>query len=353
MPKRLRYIAIAVALLVVSGVAWHLGKPLPTPVTPIGKHSYALALQSAHAGKAGAARLLYQQLSRHDLSAVRQASLLAELHNYPSAPALKYATAGLHSKQLLVRHAAIDCIRDLVSPAQRSLLLGPLLDDDDQETRFHAARAMIDLTPDDQGLYFGALQKVLDQYIQALEQRPDDNDAQLQLARLYLNADDYTQARRALTQARILQPQDLDGVPIEVRILEGQHQPDQARQVLAEQLQRHPESAFLQAELGQWLLRNKLPEYAFLALTRAVELEPDNIDYRYKLAMALHGLDQVEAAQRQLDEILRRQPADRKARVLLIEYWKQTGQLQNVQVLLAELEQQNPDDPALQQGSGR
>jgi hypothetical protein len=32
--------------------------------------------------------------------------------------------------------------------------------------------------------------------------------------------------------------------------------------------------------------------------------------------------------------------------VLLIEYWKETGQLQNVQVLLAELERQNPDDPA-------
>ena len=81
-----------------------------------------------------------------------------------------------------------------------------------------------------------------------------------------------------------------------------------------------------------------------------MELEPDNSDYRYKLAVALHDLEQLEAAQRQLEELLQRQPANRKARILLIRYWKETGQLQNVQVLLAQLEQMNPDDPALQQG---
>jgi hypothetical protein len=35
--------------------------------------------------------------------------------------------------------------------------------------------------------------------------------------------------------------------------------------------------------------------------------------------------------------------------VLLINYWKESGQLQNVQILSAQLEQMNPD-PALQQG---
>ena len=81
-----------------------------------------------------------------------------------------------------------------------------------------------------------------------------------------------------------------------------------------------------------------------------MELEPDNSEYRYRLAIALHDLDQLEAAQRQLEELLQRQPANRKARVLLIRYWKESGQIQNVQVLLAQMEQLNPDDPALQQG---
>lgn len=111
-----------------------------------------------------------------------------------------------------------------------------------------------------------------------------------------------------------------------------------------------PDSAFLQHQLGLWLTRHDQEEYALLAFSRAVELEPDNLDYRYSLAVTLHDLEQVEAAQKQLETVLSREPANRRARVLLIQYWKETGQLQNVQVLLAELERQNPDDPLLQQG---
>jgi predicted Zn-dependent protease len=99
-----------------------------------------------------------------------------------------------------------------------------------------------------------------------------------------------------------------------------------------------------------WLLHHRQNEYALLALAKAVELEPENTAYRYDLAVALHDLQQLEPAQRQLEEILQRQPANRRARTLLIEYWKENGQLQKVQVLLAELEQLNPDDPALQEG---
>lgn len=349
MPKRFRYAAIGLCLLLALGLGWQLGKPLPVPASATTQHSYSQALAMVHDGKPGAARLLYQQLMRNDLSAVRQTSLLAELPNYPSPHALKLATAALQNDQALVRHAAIDCIVHLVPATQRSLLLGPLLSDHDTAIRFHAARVLFELSPDDLGLYFADLEKVLEQYVVTLQQQPDDAAAQLQLALLQLHEKAYAKADAALQRARTLQPENLDTVPVQVRVLEALHQPDAAREVLAAQLLRHPQSAFLQSQLGHWLLRNGAPEYALLALTRAVELEPDNQDYRYDLAVALHGLDQVEAAQRQLDEVLRRQPANRKARWLLIDYWKETGQLQNVQILLAELEQQNPDDPLLQQ----
>ncbi|QKZ05078.1 MULTISPECIES: tetratricopeptide repeat protein [Pseudomonas] len=351
MPKLVRPLLLSALLIVALGVAWHLLRPAPTPVSPALRHSYSKALDLAHNGKPGAARVLYQQLARTDLSPVRRISLLAELPNYPSPQALKLVTADLKDDQnLLVRHGAIDAVSRLVPDAQRSLLLGPLLDDDDQDIRFHVARSLLGLSPDDLGLYFARLNAVLDDYVQALISAPDDADGQLELAKIYLYNDDYTQALATLKRAHERVPGDLETVAVQVRVLEKQGQNDASRQLLAEQLVAHPDSALLQHELGQWLIRHGQGEYALLALARASELEPDNSDYRYSLAVTLHQMDQVEAAQRQLDEILRRQPADRKARVLLIEYWKQTGQLQNVQVLLAELEQQNPDDPALQQG---
>jgi cytochrome c-type biogenesis protein CcmH/NrfG len=336
MPRRFRpAAAVALALAVFMALAWHLGKPLPTPPSATVQYSYGLALENAHDGKPGAARLLYQQLARTDLAPEQQVGLLAELPNYPSTHALKLA---------------IDCLLTLVPAAQRSLLLGPLLNDNDQAIRWHATRALLDLSPDQLGLYYAELEKALDAYARVLQGQPDAPDALLQLARLYLRDQDYAQADAALKRLHELQPENPALIPLRMQVLEGQHLPDQAREVLAEPLRRDPQSALLQTELGHWLLRHGAPEYALLALARAVELAPDNPDYRYDLAVALHGLDQLQAAQHQLDELLRRDPANRRARVLLVQYWKESGQLQNVQVLLAELEQQNPDDPVVQAG---
>ena len=170
------------------------------------------------------------------------------------------------------------------------------------------------------------------------------------MARLYIHSALLPEAQNALEQAMRLQPDNLQAVVSQIELLDKQGKTDESRQLLARQLAAHPESAYLQHALGMWLLHHGERPYALLGLSKAVELAPDNPDYRYDLATTLHAQDEVEAAQRQLEEIVQRHPANRKARVLLVTYWKETGQLQNVQVLLAQLEQQNPDDPALQQG---
>ncbi|MFJ3448660.1 tetratricopeptide repeat protein [Pseudomonas sichuanensis] len=350
MPRRPLILIALLLLILVPGVLAYLWQaPQSTPPT-LPPHSYAKALRQAHEGQPGAARVLYQQLQRNDLAAIRRAALYAELPNYPSPQALKLAKQDLEQSDPLVRRAAIASIRRLLPAAQRSLVLGPLLDDDEQSVRFAAVDALLGLDPDAIGLYFGPLQQALEQYQQTLEQQPDDADAQVHLARLYMHEQAYDAAGAALTRALALAPENLDALATQVRLLERQGHHDTSREVLRKALALSPDSAFLQYQLGLWLTRHDQHEYALLALSRAVELEPENSDYRYTLAVTLHHLEQVQAAQQQLQTLLSRQPANRRARVLLIEYWKETGQLQNVQVLLAELERQNPDDPLLQQG---
>lgn len=336
----LAFIALAV---LVRG--WHAPAPLPAV-----NHSYAEALEQAHNGKPGAARVLYQQFSRTDLSDIRRAGLLAELANYPSAQALKILDKDLKNPVPLVQQAAIDTVAAMVPEAQRSLLLGPLLDDPDQGVRFSAVRALLGLTPDDVGLYYGPLQDAAAQYESTLASQPPSGQSQLLLAKLLINHGDVQKASAALELALKLEPDNIEAGLAQVQLLDRQGQADPSRQQLARLLGKHPESSLLQHALGMWLLHHQQNEYALLALAKAVELEPENTDYRYDLAVALHDLQQLEPAQRQLEEILQRQPANRSARVLLIHYWKEAGQLQKVQVLLAELEQLNPDDPALQQG---
>lgn len=338
-----------VLLVVILGfVAWR--SPSSTNASAPLDHTYAEALEQAHNGKPGAARVLYQQLARTGLSDIRRASLLAELGNYPSPNALKLVAADLHHESPLVRQAAIAAVIALVSPSQRSLLLGPLLDDSESAVRFAATGALLGLSPDDLGLYFAVLEKSVEAYETALKIEPPSAGAQLQLAQLLVHDGRPAQALASVQQALVLEPDNQQAALAQIDLLDKQGQTDKARQLLGQLLERHPQSPRLQHALGMWLLHHDQPEYALLGLAKALELEPENNDYRYDLAIALHDLDQLEAAQKQLIEILKRQPGNRRARVLLINYWKENGQLQMVQVLLAELEQQNPDDPILQQG---
>lgn len=350
--KARRGITLMAGVILIALIgAVYLGHQWATPpAPPVLSQTYSEALELAHNGKPGAARVLYQHLARNDLSDIRRASLLAELANYPSPQALKLLDAALQNDSTLVREAAIEVTTKMLPDGKRSILLGPLLEDPETSVRFTATMALLDLSPDELGLYFAALQHSVDLYVASLKAQPPTGSSQLQLARLLAHSGDGPAALAALQVAMDLEPKNLDASIAYLEQLDQQGQTEQARQLLGRLLTHHPNSSRLQHALGMWLLDHDQTEYALLALAKAVELEPDNTDYRYDLAVALHDLEQLEAAQKQLAEILQRQPANRQARVLLIRYWKETGQLQNVQILQAELEQQNPDDPALQQG---
>jgi tetratricopeptide (TPR) repeat protein len=350
MPQSRRYLLISLCVLIVVGLAW-LSLRNTAPVVPEAiKRGYSEALAQARAGQPGAARVLYQQLARPDISPKRRVWLHAELPNYPSSVALKLADADLQHEAPEVRIAAIKSISGLVPSGQRSLLIGPLLDDSDQNVRFAAVNALLGLSPDDLGLYFGPLEQAIDAWQQVLKGDPQSAENQYQLARLYLHNAEFKEAQQALEQTLRLAPDNLPALVMQIEVLDKLGQNDAARQLLAKQLKAQPDSAYLQHALGLWLLHHDQNEFALLGLSKAVELEPDNKEYRYDLATTLHGEQELEAAQKQLQEIVQRHPNDRKARVLLIHYWKESGQLQNVQILLAQLEQMNPDDPALQQG---
>ena len=350
MPKPRRYLIISLLALFAIAVAWFSLHDSAPQVPETIKRGYSEALERARNGKPGAARVLYQQLARPDISDKRRVWLHAELPNYPSPQALKLADADLLNPSVAVRQAAIKSIVGLVPSGQRSLLLGPLLDDSEQAVRFAAANALLGLSPDDLGLYFGPLQQVIDEYEQSLKNQPVTAQSQYQLARLHLHNAELKQAQQALDATLRLDPENLPALVLQIDVLDKQGQSEAAQQLLARQLKAQPDSAYLQHALGMWLLHHGQNEFALLGLSRAVELEPNNKQYRYDLATTLHEEQELEAAQKQLQEIVQRHPADRKARVLLINYWKESGQLQNVQVLLAQLEQMNPDDPALQQG---
>ena len=107
MSKSRRYSIVGLcALLFIVLISWYFTRTPPVVVPPAIAHGYAKALKQAHNGEAGAARVLYQQLGRPDLSDVRRAALHAELPNYPSPQALKLADKDLANDAPMVREAA-------------------------------------------------------------------------------------------------------------------------------------------------------------------------------------------------------------------------------------------------------
>jgi predicted CXXCH cytochrome family protein len=314
---------------------------------------YAPALHKARTGAPGAARGLQAQLARHDLPALRRAALLSELANYPSAQALTLITQALKSPHGEVREAAVRALPAMASPEQVGSLLIPLLRDPLRAVRLAAIWELAQQPPAArQNLTDAFWQEKLDEYEQVQMQLLERGEANMNLAGLYQisgrNAEIEASLRRALRS-------DEDFLPAVVSLAQllEQSNPQESRQLLEQAIRRHPEDALLEHAKGLMLVRAKDYPAAMQAFTRAAELEPDNPQYSYVLAIALYDSGQPEAAIARLQELLKRQPQNRAASMALFNYAQARRDAGLIQQVLGDLWEINPDDPLLQSGLRR
>ena len=103
----------------------------------------------------------------------------------------------------------------------------------------------------------------------------------------------------------------------------------------------------MQHTQGLMLIRQGNTAPALAHLREAARLEPGNGQYSFVLAVALHDGGQVDKACQQLEDLLKRQPYNRNARLSLIQYYLENGQEPKAQVVMQSWKQLNPQDPAL------
>lgn len=315
--------------------------------TQAGAPRYDESLALVRQGKPGASRALFQQLERADLPAIRRATLLAELPAYPSERALKVAANDLNHAAPQVREAAIRAVSALLPPEQRRDLLGPLLSDRVRAVRIAAARDLLGMRTTGLGNYQRAWSQAIGEYEAALSSQAERPEVQLALAALQQADGRADQVEGRLRTLLARNPDYLPGTVALAQWLDANQRDDEALALLDQALARHPEAGALHHARGLALLRRGDRSGALQALEHAVRLEPGNPGYGYALATLLHDAGRLEEACRRLELVLESQPAHREARLALIAYWREAGQIQRVQALLAELEQLNPDDPAL------
>lgn len=320
---------------------WYADRPSDTP-------AYAASLDLLRSGKPGAAQALLTQLANSELPAIRRATLLDELPNYPSERTLQAARSALGDSAPQVRAAAVEALAALLPPQQRSMPLAPLLRDPVLAVRIAAAYALLPARAAGLGAAQAAFEQALDEYESVQLSLLERAEANLNLALLY-QASGRTDAVEPYLRSAVLR--DADFLPARVALvqwLDSHGRQDEARTLLEDSLRQHPDSALLQQAHGLALIRQGRRDQALVALRKAVQLAPQNAGYGYVLAVALHDQGQREPAMQQLWSSLQQQPFNRDVRLALMHYLQQARQVDTANALLESLRQLNPYDPMLQ-----
>jgi tetratricopeptide (TPR) repeat protein len=298
-------------------------------------------------GQPGAAQALYEQLQRSNLPAIQRATLLAELPLYPSEQALKLATKDLSHPAPQVRESAVRAISAFLPPAERAPLLTPVLSDPVQAVRIAAARDLLSVARNGLGSAQDTWNAAIAEYEAVQRNLAERAEANLNLAMLYQASGRSVEVEGLLRTALQRDPDFHPARVTLVQWLEANGRSQEAQALLAQSLKDHPDVALLQHTQGLSLVRAGQSVQAMPFLRKAAQLEPQTAQYGYVLAVALHDSGKVDDACAELERLLKEQPANRNARLSLIQYYLDNGQEPKAQVLLQGWKKINRGDPAL------
>ncbi|HEX6884040.1 MAG TPA: tetratricopeptide repeat protein [Planctomycetota bacterium] len=306
---------------------------------------FGSALQAGRTGRAGAVEELLALL-RTDEAPIVRATALVELARYPSAQALAAFTAGLSDPDGLVRLGATTGT-ELLAPAERVPLLGPLLTDPLRALRAEAARLLLEAPAEALGPFAAAVQAARAEHeaIQrALLERPE---AHLNLAHVHVAAGRPAEAEAELRAALRLDPSFVPAYANLAELARSTKGEREAEGWLRDGLGAVPAAGALHHALGLALVRQGRKPEGLAALARAAELAPEDPRFGYVHAVALDDLGQPEEARAVLGRVLARHPWSRDARLALASYLAAAGDEAGARRTLEELAAINPYDPEL------
>ena len=152
-------------------------------------------------------------------------------------------------------------------------------------------------------LLSGQLESAIAYYKKVLDQEPLHKDALFGLATAYHVGKQYEQAYDAYLDVIALD-QNYKPALNNFFILASQYMPENAIEHLEDVQKHNPEFAPLVAQLGLIYARQEQYGRAIHNLNKAIMLDPDNLDYRYHLAVILDHMGESELAIKMYDHLL-------------------------------------------------
>lgn len=310
---------------------------------------YARALHTVRSGGVGAAKALLGQLARDDLPDIRRATLLGELHRYPSLAAQKEVVAALGHGSPLVRRSAVEALGALFPAAQQASLLTHLLGDRVRAVRLAAAWQLLQLLPPPVSAKEAEARRTLiAEYEQSQNANLERAESHFNLAGIYRLTGRTERVEFALREALRRDPHFSPATVLLAQWLEqAVGDGDGAERLLEEAMERQPQDASLHHALGLMHVRQGRHAEALGSLRKAYDLAPDHPVYGHVVAVALYDSGAKDEALEVLEETSRRHPAERSLYLTRIAFLRDMGLQARAEALAAELAAKNPDDPAL------
>lgn len=161
---------------------------------------------------------------------------------------------------------------------------------------------------------------------QTLRIEPNNDGARRALAMALMGIEKFPEASRELAQLLFRSPKDAALLELAAKSFLQQRRYQEATVVLQRRLQLPDTTAFLFSQYGDALDgAGRTPE-ALEAYRKAVELDPESTLTRYGLGYLHWKLYQYEEAERQLLEVLRREPNDPRASFTLGDLYLTRGE---------------------------
>jgi len=279
-----------------------------------------------------------------DQASIRQATVLSKLSSFPSRLAMEKASAELANPDPLVRRAAVTSLQAMPFEL-RWQLLNPLIDDPLKVIRLEVASALADGFPQLEGGDRERLDRLLDEYREALQHIADTPSGQLAIGNLELRLGYSILAERAYLRALAIEPRFVPALINLSDLYRSMGSDGEAEKLLQLALEIEPDSANTNHAYGLFLIRSGKQDEALEYLEAAIGKENSTPRHIYVYAVALDSRGQIAAAMEIINRQSKRWPNNLELAFLQISYMEKTGNTAGVNrylSLLASFAANNP-----------
>jgi tetratricopeptide (TPR) repeat protein len=286
---------------------------------------FAEALEAAWKARPEAKALLLQAVNDTKLPAIFRATAVNLLPRYTAAGERDAIERAISDPDPLVRRAAAAALTAL-EPRVRLALGALLLNDPIRTVRLEVVPALASVPIQ----YFRGesradFERVALEYRESQLCNADRADAHLNLGILDAHLGNSLAAESAYRTAIRLQPSFIPAYINLADLYRTQNREQETEQMLREALPVAPNHADIHHALGLSLIRQKRRSEGVDELATAARLRPEWPRYAYVLAVALHEMGERRRALQVLRTAHNNFPTDRDILIALIEYHRETG----------------------------